>query len=171
MLLPLIYTVVTAFKPLNEIFLFPPRFFVQRPTFDNFIMMFQLASNFNVPFSRYVFNSLLVAGLGTFLYILIASLAAYPLAKYRFPGSTAFFQIVVWAILFRTEVTGIPTYILLAEMHMIDTYAALSVPALASTFGVFLMRQFLCTFPDQILDAARIDGAGEYHIFWRIVLP
>ena len=171
MLLPLIYTVVNAFKPLNEIFLFPPRFIVRHPTLDNFILMLQLASNFNVPFSRYVFNSVFVAGAGTLLYILIASLAAYPLAKYRFPGSVLFFQIVVWAILFRPEVTGIPTYILLAKMHMIDTYAAVIVPALASTFGVFLMRQFMSTFPDQILDAARIDGAGEYRIFWRIVMP
>ena len=80
MLLPLIYTVVNAFKPLNEIFLFPPRFFVRHPTLDNFILMLQLASNFNVPFSRYVFNSVFVAGAGTLLYILIVSLAAYPLA-------------------------------------------------------------------------------------------
>lgn len=171
MLLPLVYTVVNAFKPLNEIFLFPPRFFVRRPTWDNFTLMLQLASNLNVPFSRYLFNSVFIAGVGTALYILVASLAAYPLAKYRFPGSAVFFQIVVWAILFRPEVTGVPTYILLAKFNMINTYLALIVPALASTFGVFLMRQFISTFPDQVLDAARMDGAGEYRIFWRIVMP
>lgn len=171
MLLPLVYAVVNAFKPLEEFFLFPPRFFVRNPTLENFSLMLQLASNLSVPFSRYLFNSLFIACVGTALYIIIACLAAYPLAKYRFPGAVVFSQIIVWAILFRPEVTGIPTYILLSEFNMINTYWALLLPALASTFGVFLMQQFITTFPDDILEAARIDGAGEYRIFFRIVMP
>lgn len=170
-LLPLVYTAVNAFKPLNEFFLFPPRFFVRNPTLDNFTMMLQQAANLHVPFSRYLFNSLFVACVGTAAYIIIACLAAYPLAKYRFPGAAVFSQIIVWAILFRTEVTAIPTYILLSEGGMINTYFALLLPAMASTFGVFLMKQFIGSFPDDILEAARIDGAGEYRIFFRIVMP
>jgi putative chitobiose transport system permease protein len=171
MVLPLVYTVVNAFKPLNELFLFPPRFFAQHPTLDNFTMMFSLASNLWVPFLRYLFNSVFVASFGTVTYIIIASLAAYPLAKFKFPGSVVFFQLVVWAILFRTEVTAVPTYVILSGTGMINTYFALIIPALSSTFGVFLMRQFMTTIPFQIIEAARIDGAGEYHIFWNIVMP
>lgn len=171
MLLPLVYAVVNAFKPLNEFFLFPPRFFVRNPTTENFSLMLQLASNLNVPFSRYLFNSLFIGFVGTGIYIIIACLAAYPLAKYRFPGTIVFSQVIVWAILFRPEVTGIPTYIMLASFGMINTYFALLLPMLASTFGVFLMKQFIAFFPDDILEAARIDGAGEYRIFWRIVMP
>lgn len=169
--LPLVYTVVNAFKPLNELFLFPPRFFVRHPTLDNFTTMIQLCENMWVPFQRYLFNSLFITIVGTVVYVLIASLAAYPLAKHKFPGQALFFQIVVSAILFRPEVTAIPQYIVISKLGMINTYFAILLPVFAGSFGVFLMRQFMVTFPDDTIEAAKIDGAGEYKIFWSIVMP
>ncbi len=169
--LPLVYTVVNAFKPLNELFLFPPRFFVRHPTLDNFITMIQISQNMWVPFSRYLFNSVFIAVFGTFLYVIIASLAAYPLAKHKFAGSAILFQIIVSAILFRPEVTGIPQYIIISKLGMINTYLAILLPVFAGSFGVFLMRQFMITFPDDTLEAAKIDGASEYRIFWSVVMP
>lgn len=169
--LPLFYTVINAFKPLNELFLFPPRFFVRRPTLDNFTTMIQLASNMWVPFQRYLFNSLFIAIVGTVMYVIIASLAAYPLAKHKFAGSALLFQIVVSAILFRGEVTGIPQYIIISKLGMINTYFAILLPVFAGSFGVFLMRQFMVTFPNDTLEAAKIDGASEYKIFWSVIMP
>lgn len=172
MALPLVYTVITAFKPINELFLFPPRFFVRNPTLDNFVTMFQLTQAMWVPFSRYLFNSLFVAVSGTALYIIVSSLAGFSLAKYKFPGRGLYFQIVVWAILFRPEVTGIPQYIILSKFGMVNTYLALILPVLAGSFGVFLMRQFIeIAIPDEMMEAARIDGASDYRIFWTIVMP
>jgi ABC-type glycerol-3-phosphate transport system permease component len=170
-ILPLVYIVVNAFKPLNELFLFPPRFFVRHPTLDNFTTMIQLVSNMWVPFSRYLFNSLFLTIFGTVAYVIIASLAAFPLAKHKFPGSALFFQVVIAAILFRPEVTGIPQYIIISKLGMINTYFAILLPVFAGSFGVFLMRQFMVTFPTDTLEAAKIDGASEYKIFWSIVMP
>ena len=171
MALPLVYAIVTAFKPVNEIFLFPPRFFVQHPTFDNFGKVLSIVNDSWVPFGRYVLNSVFVTGIGTTAYIFIASLAAFPLAKHQFPGRNAFSKIVIWAILFRTEVTGVVVYIILAWLGMINTYWSMLLPALASSFGVFLMQQFIVSFPDTILEAARIDGAGEWRIYWSVLMP
>lgn len=171
MALPLVYAVVSAFKPMNEIFVFPPRFFVQHPTFDNFVRILSIVNDFEVPFGRTIVNSVLVTGLGTAAYIFIACLAAYPLAKHDFPGRNTFSKIVVWAILFRPEVTGIVVYIILAALGMINTYWSMLLPMLAGSFGVFLMQQFMVSFPDTILEAARIDGAGEWKIFRSILMP
>ena len=171
MALPLVYTVVTAFKPINELFLYPPRFFVQHPTGDNFVQMMSIVNNSWVPFSRYLFNSISVALLGTAAYIVIASLAAFPLAKHNFPGRKAFSSLLVWAILFRSEVTSIAVYIILARLGMINTYWSLLLPTLAGSFGVFLMQQFMVSFPNSVLEAARIDGAGEWRIYGNIVMP
>lgn len=172
MALPMVYAVLQSLKPFDELFAYPPRFFVRNPTFDNFKVAFRLAENMTVPFSRYLFNSIMVTVLGTGLYVIIASLAAYPLAKTKVPGVVFLSQIVVWALLFRTEVTEIPRYIVIAGLRIINTYFAVLLPALAGSFGVFLMRQFMVSsIPDSLLEAARIDGAGEHRIFWKIVMP
>jgi putative chitobiose transport system permease protein len=171
MALPLIYTVVTAFKPMNELFIFPPRFLVQHPTGDNFRQMFSIVNNSWVPFGRYLLNSLLVTSVGTTAYVFIASLAAYPLAKHHFPGRALFSKTVIWAILFRSEVTGVAVYIILAWLGMINTYWSLILPMMAGSFGVFLMQQFTVSFPDTVLEAARIDGAGEWGIYWHVLMP
>lgn len=172
MALPMVYAILQSLKPFDELFAYPPRFFVRNPTIDNFKVAFRLAENMTVPFSRYVFNSLMVTVIGTGLYVIIAALAAYPLAKTRVPGVTFLSNIVVWALLFRTEVTEIPRYVVLAGLGIINTYLAVLLPAMAGSFGVFLMRQFIVSsIPDSLLEAARIDGAGEHRIFWRIVMP
>lgn len=172
MILPILYAVLQAFKPLDEIFLYPPRFFVRNPTLRNFSDTFYLTESMGVPFLRYVFNSLFVTVVGTFLYIVIASAAGYSLAKGFFRGKVLLTSLVVWALLFRPEVTSIPRYIVVSKFGMVDTYWALILPALSSTLGVFLIQQFVTVaIPDATLEAARIDGASEYNIFLRIVLP
>lgn len=171
MALPLVYIVANAFKPLNEIFIFPPQFFVRRPTTENFRALYEIAQKNWVPLSRYAFNSLFVAFFGTFIYIIIASLAAYPLAKRNFPGKKMLSALVVGAILFRPEVTGVPQYIVLAKLGLVDTYASIILPTLGGTFGVFLMKQFMESIPAAIIEAAEIDGASEWQTFIQIVMP
>lgn len=169
--LPIIYSIINSFKPINELFLYPPRFFVIKPTIENYLSLFTMQLNSLVPFERYLFNSLFVAIVTTITFIIIASLAAFPLAKYKFAGKAIIMQIVVAAILFRPEVTAIPQYIIISKFRMVDTYLALIFPALATSFGVFLMSQFMSTIPDEILESANIDGCSEYGAFWRIIMP
>ena len=145
MLLPIVYTVVTAFKPMNEILLYPPRFWVKNPTTENFSTMAELAGEMWVPFERYLFNSIIVAVLGTVIYIFVASMAAYPLAKRKTKGMAIYYSVIVVAIMFRPEVTQIPLYIIMAKLGLINTYSSLILPVLAGSFGVFLMRQFMET--------------------------
>ncbi|BCS82273.1 carbohydrate ABC transporter permease [Anaerocellum diazotrophicum] len=171
MALPLVYTIVNAFKPFDEIFIFPPRLYVRRPTLDNFVLLFQLATNMWVPFSRYVFNSLFICIVGTVGHIFIASLAAYPLAKHQFAAKRIINEIIVLALLFTPQVTYIPLYIIMSNLKLIDTYGALIFPAWQMTLGLFLMRQFMTQIPDALLEAAKIDGANELKIWWRIVMP
>lgn len=168
---PLVYLVVQAFKPLNEIFIYPPRFFVKNPTLDNFRLVGQLVQNSWVPMSRYVFNSVFIAVVGTVASVIISALAAYPLSKHHFPGKALYSLLIVVMLLFRSEVTSIPSYVIIAKLGMVDTHWALLLPALAGTFGVFLMQSFMGQIPDSILEAARIDGASEYTIFWHVVMP
>lgn len=171
MLLPIIYAIVTAFKPINEIFLYPPRFWVKRPTLANFVTMIEIAQETWIPFERSLFNSVFISVLGTALYIIIASMAAYPLAKKKSKAIYFYYQILVLAILFRPEVTRTPLYIIMSKLGLINSYASLILPILSGSFGVFLMRQFIVTLPDDTLEAARVDGASEYKIFLNIIMP
>ena len=172
MVIPLFYAVIQAFKPIDEIFAYPPKFFVRRPTLNNFTVVFELCRNLWVPFSRYTFNSLFVSVAGTLGYVVIASMMAYPLAKMKFRGQKVIGLVIVWALLFRSEVLGVPQYLIISRLHMLDTYWALLLPAMSGTFGVFLMKQFMvATVPDATLEAARIDGAGDGRIFTAIVMP
>lgn len=172
MALPLVYSIIQSFKPLEEIFAYPPRFFVRNPTFDNYRQVIVLSDNLWVPFSRYLFNSFFVTVIGTLVYVTISTAAAYPLAKARFFGSKTCNIIFQWTLLFTAEVTAIPKYLIVAKLGLVDTYWAIILPYLSSTMGVFLMRQFIvASIPDSILEAARIDGASEYSIFFRIILP
>lgn len=168
--IPLLYSVMNAFKPINELYQYPPRFFVIRPTLDNFFELIRLQDDMLVPFERYAFNSILVTLLATFGYVILASLAAYPMAKHNFKGKKILITFVVSAILFRTEVTAIPQFIIISKLKMIDTYWALICPALATSFGVFLMKQFMEGIPNELLESAKIDGAGEFRLFWQIVM-
>ena len=171
MALPLVYVIVNAFKPLDEIFMFPPRFFVRNPTMNNFSELYIVLADSWVPFSRYLFNTLLIAVAGTLGNILVSSMAAYPLAKSRAPFVGFLFGMVTLALMFTQLVNDIANYMTMSALGWIDTYAALIVPGMATSFSLFLMRQFMIQIPDDLLSAARIDGAGEYAIFFRIVMP
>ncbi len=172
MALPAYYSIIQSLKPIEELFAYPPKFFVRNPTFSNYKFAIRLAGSSWVPFSRYLVNSIFVTVVGTGLYVIIASLAAYPLAKSKVPGVKFLSALVVWTLLFSDQVTAIPRYVVVAGLGMIDTYFAILIPAMAGSFGVFLMRQFMSNaIPDSVLEAARIDGAGEYKIFWRIIMP
>ncbi|NLM40130.1 MAG: carbohydrate ABC transporter permease [Firmicutes bacterium] len=169
--LPLVFAISNAFKPLNELFLFPPQFFVRNPTFDNFRDLFVLMGESWVPISRYLFNTVFITVAGTGGHVLMASMAAYVLAKHRFPGRDLFFAMVVLSLMFAYQVTAIPNYLTMSALGWLDTYAAIIVPAWSSSLGLFLMKQFMEQINDSLLEAARIDGASEFHIFWRIVMP
>lgn len=169
--LPFVYTISNAFKPLDEIFLFPPKFLVRHPTFDNFSDLVILFNSSWMPFTRYLFNTLYITLLGTAGHVVVASLGAYVLAKHHFWGQKFVFNMVVLSLMFASQVTYIPNYIILSRLHMINTHWAIIVPALASSLGVFLMKQFMEGIPDSLLEAAKIDGAREITIFWRIAMP
>ncbi len=171
MILPIVYTILQSFKPLNEINLFPPRFFVNQPTSMNYKQLLKLSSNLWVPFARYLFNSIFISVLVTVLNVLLASMCAYPLAKYRFPGSKWIFSVIIMALLFSPQVTYIPQYILISRLHMINTYWSLILPPLATTLGLYLMRQNIYLLPTSLLEAAKLDGASEYRVFWTVVMP
>ncbi len=170
-ILPLVYAVSSAFKPLDEIYLYPPRFLVKNPTFNNFQDLLVVMSSSYVPFTRYVFNTVLVTLVGTVGHLIIGSMAAYVLAKYEFPGSRKIFKIIQAAIMFNAYVLQIPTYVILSKLGWIDTYLSLMVPAFALPMGLFLMKQFMEQIPDALIEAAKIDGAKEWRIFMRIVMP
>ncbi|WP_457792271.1 carbohydrate ABC transporter permease [Anaeromassilibacillus sp. SJQ-5] len=171
MALPLLYTILQSLKPLDELFIFPPRFFVRRPTLENFIQLKNITSDLWVPFSRYLFNSVFLTVFCTAIQVVFASMAAYPLAKHKFPGQKVFFNMVVLSLLFTNEVTFIPLYIMLSSMHLINSYMALILPVAAFPLGLYLMRQNLLGFPDSVIESARIDGAKEATIFWHVIMP
>lgn len=169
--LPIVYSVISALKPLDEIFIFPPRFFVRRPTLNNFQELMELCSNLWVPFSRYVFNSVFVAVGSTALNVLFSSACAYPLAKNEFPGRKVIFNVIVFSLMFVSQVTFLPQYIIIAKMGLMDTYWALILPASGASLGVFLMKQFMEQLPHSMIEAARLDGCNEFMIFRKIIMP
>jgi ABC-type glycerol-3-phosphate transport system permease component len=171
MVLPLVYAINAAFKPLDEIFMFPPTLFVRNPTMSNFSDLLTLLTSSWVPFTRYVFNTVFITGVGIVGHVLLASAAAYPLAKHHFPGKKIFFTIVVLSLMFTPQVTAIPNYMIMSWLGFIDTYWAVIIPAFAYPLGLYLMKQFMEQIPDALLEAAKIDGANEYRIFWSIVMP
>jgi len=171
MAMPLIFTVSNSLKPLNELFYFPPRFFVRNPTLDNFSDLFMLMSDSWVPFSRYIFNTVFITASGTFGHVILASMAAYGLAKHEFPGKKLLFSIVVLSLMFSANVTAIPNYLIISALGINNTYFALILPAFAGSLGLYLMKQFMEQIPDSILESARMDGCSEFRIFWSIALP
>lgn len=171
MAFPIIYAVSSALKPLDELFKFPPRVFPQNPTFDNFSDLFVTMGKSWVTFSRYLFNTVFITFVGTFGHLIIASMGAFVLAKYEFPGGEQFFKVVTVAMMFTGYVTQIPNYLILNKLGWIDTYWAIIIPAFASPMGLFLMKQFMEGLPTSLIEAAKIDGANEWTVFWHIVMP
>ena len=171
-LLPLIYCVATSLKPLDEIMIFPPKFFVTRPTLSNFAVIPELLSGLDVPIERYIFNSLFTTIVTTFIHITVSTMAAFALTKSQLRGKKLIFNIVQFALLFNAYTLSLPQLIIMANMRIIDTYWVYILPHMASTLGVFLMKQYMEGYlSDTYLEAAKIDGAGYFRIFWQIVLP
>jgi ABC-type glycerol-3-phosphate transport system permease component len=172
MVLPLIYAIGQSFKPLEEFWVFPPRLFPVNPTFKNFKDLFRLMGDSWVPFSRYIFNTIFISVIGTAGNVILSSYSAYALAKIPFPGRKFLFKIITYSLMFSATVAGLTNFILMSKLGWIDTYLAIIVPACCTTYGLFLMKQFMDTsVPNEVLESARIDGASETKIFWRIAMP
>lgn len=171
MALPLVMIVNNALKPLDEIFVYPPKIFVRNPTVENFTDLFVLMNTSWVPFSRYILNTIIITGTGTVGHVILASLAAYPLAKHDFPGKKLLFKMVVLSIMFSWTVTQIPNYMIISWLGLNNTYLAVILPAFQFGMGLYLMKQFIEQIPDSLVESCRLDGASEYQTFWRIIMP
>lgn len=171
MILPLVMVVNNCLKPLDELFQYPPKIFVRNPTLENFSDLFRLMNDSWVPFSRYILNTILITGGGMLGHVIIASLAAYPLAKHKFPGRDTLFRMVVLSMMFSWTVTQIPQYVIISWLHINNTYMALILPACSFGMGLYLMKQFMEQLPDSLMESARLDGANEWQVFWQIVMP
>ncbi|MCR4779250.1 MAG: carbohydrate ABC transporter permease [Lachnospiraceae bacterium] len=171
MAFPFYYTLIQSIKPSEELFQFPPRLYVIRPTGEHYTELFQLMSNMWVPFSRYLFNTLFISIVGTLLHVFLAGMAAYPLAKHKFPGKDALFALILLGLMFVGQVTFLPTFIIIAKLNLLNTYWAYLLPSIGASLGLFLMKQFIEQLPNALLEAARIDGENEWGIYYKIVLP
>jgi ABC-type glycerol-3-phosphate transport system permease component len=171
MLLPIVFIFSTAFKPAEELFAYPPRFFVVNPTLKNFVDLFTLMSIADVPVSRYLFNSILVTAISVAASIVVSTAAAYALSKKRFKLKSVLFAINTVALMFVPIAVTIPRFLIIAKMGLIDSFAVHILPALAMPVGVFLLKQFIDGIPNEIIEAAQIDGASDVDIYWRIILP
>lgn len=164
--IPLYWMVATSFTQPTLTMKFPPDVIPKNPTLANFKELFNEPIIF-----RWTLNSLIVATSVTLAQIFLCAMAGYSLAKKKFPGSKILFSIYIASMMIPGQVTLVPLYILVSKFHMINTYWGLILPAIAAPFGVFMMRQFMMSVPDEILEAARIDGAGEFKTFIKIVMP
>lgn len=172
MFIPMLYVIIQSLKPLDELFIFPPRFYVVRPTLDNFTDLFSLLNDSWVPFSRYIFNTVFLTLCGTFGNLIIGSLGAYALSKLKFPGRNLIFKVVVLSLMFHQTVNQVAHFIILSSLGFIDTYLAIIVPSLAGSMGVYLMKQFFdSSVSDAVLESARLDGASEFRTFLTIAMP
>ena len=169
--LPLLFSITLSLKPLDELWVFPPTLFVKNPTLKNYSDLFAIMSNSLVPFSKYIYNTIFITGVGTFLHVVIASMCAYGLAKFQFKGKNFIFSMIVLSLMFSGAVTNIPNFMIMRYLRLVDTQFAIIIPAIGSTLGLYLMKQFMEQIPDSILEAARVEGATEMHLFMRIVMP
>lgn len=166
MLAPYAFMAVSAFKPQGEIFAAPLTFFPRHITTDSFSLLFDL-----VPYARWYLNSLIIAVFGTALTLTISSMAGFAFSKYEFRGKNLLFVMVLGTVLVPFQVLLVPQFQIIRALGGFNTYWALIVPVAANAFAVFLMRQYTISVPDELLDAARVEGAGEFRLWWRIVLP
>ena len=171
MALPIIFIICHAFKPMDELFAFPPKFFVSRPTLDNFRNLFSQSNDSGIPLSRYVFNSVLITTLVVFASIIISSMAGYALSKMRFKSKGVLLEINNLALMFVPVAVMIPRYLVIDKVGISDTYFAHILPLLAMPVGLFLIKQFMDQIPDELIEAATIDGANEFQVYLKIIMP
>lgn len=168
---PMVAMICRAFMPLEELYIYPPRIFVHKPTLSNFRDLLTSLNSSTVPFARYVFNSLWVTIVTVFLSVVVCSMGAYGLVKHKPVGAATIFAVVLAALSFSAHVTKIPNYMVVSGMGLINSYGALIIPSIAVAYNFFLVKQFCEQLPDSLLEAARIDGAKELRIFWTIAMP
>jgi ABC-type glycerol-3-phosphate transport system permease component len=171
MLLPIIFIFSNAFKPPDELFAFPPRFFVVSPTMKNFTDLFAKLSTSGIPVSRYLFNSALITIATVLASILVSSMAAYALSKKRFKLKQTLFAVNNVALMFVPIAVTIPRFLVIENLNLLDTFWVHILPVLAMPVGLFLLKQFIDGIPDEVIEAAQIDGASDWWIYWRIILP
>ena len=172
MFLPLYYIVVQSLKPLDELWMFPPRFIVMKPTFNNYKELFVQMNVSWVPFSRYIFNTVFVTVVGTVGNLFFSSLAAYSFSKIKFPGRRWMFKTIRTSLMFHATVTSITSFFIMSKLGWVDTYLARIIPAFGTTLGLYLMKQFMdSAVSDAVLESARLDGASELKTFWVIAMP
>ena len=168
---PIIYIICHAFKPMDELFAFPPKFFVTNPSGINFTNLFQQAAGSTVPFSRYVFNSLIVTGAVLLLSILISTMAAFALSKMNFLGKNAMMEVNNLALMFVATAVVIPRYLTISSTGILDTWLAHILPLIAMPVCLFLIKQFMDQVPNSLLEAAQLEGANAFTIYLKIILP
>ncbi len=171
MIFPMVYAINSALKPLDELFMFPPKIFARNPTLDNFSDLFVTMGKSWVTFSRYLFNTVFITVAGTAGHLIVASMGAFVLAKYDFPGNQTFFKLITISMMFTGYVTTIPNYLIINALGWVDTYWSIIIPAFASPMGLFLMKQFMEGLPMSLIEAAKIDGANEWRVFMNVVMP
>lgn len=171
MLLPIIFIFSNAFKPLEELFAYPPRFFVVHPTTKNLGDLFTLMSASDVPVSRYLFNSIVITVVSMAASLVVSSTAAFALSKKRFKLKQTLFAVNTVALMFVPVAVTIPRFLIIAKLGLIDSALVHVLPALAMPVGLFLLKQFIDSIPNEVIEAAQIDGASDLQVYWRIVLP
>ncbi|MBE5833152.1 MAG: carbohydrate ABC transporter permease [Butyrivibrio sp.] len=171
MALPIIFIANHAFKPMDELFAFPPTFFVKNPTLENFTKLIKFSRTSGVPMSRYIFNSLIVTVLTVGLSLFFTTCAAFALSKIRFKGRDTMLQINQLAIMFVATAVLIPRYLVICKMGMIDTVWAHVLPLIAYPVALFLVKQFVEQVPDSLIEAAYMDGATDFQVYRKIIIP
>ena len=169
--LPIVYIFNHAFKPIDELFAWPPRFFVINPTFKNFNDLFQMASTTGIPASRYLFNSIIIAIIVVVASIVVGSMAGFALSKLKFKLKKPMLFANNIALMFVGTAVVIPRCLVVERLGLIDTFWVHIIPSLAIPVGLFLIKQFIDQIPEELIEAAKIDGAGHFRIYWSIVLP
>ena len=169
--LPIVFIFFHAFKPMEELFAFPPKFITTHPTLDNFRNLIKASRSASIPLSKYVFNSILITGAVVFGSLLFSTMAAYALSKLRFKGRSTMMQINQIALMFVSVAVMIPRYLVINKLGLIDTFLAEILPLVALPVGLFLIKQFVDQVPDSLIEAAYMDGAREWQIYWKVILP
>jgi ABC-type glycerol-3-phosphate transport system permease component len=171
MLLPIVFIFSHAFKPLDELFAYPPRFLVSNPTFQNFIDLFAKMGNSGIPVTRYLFNSIIITLVTVFATIIVSTTAAFALSKKRFKLKKTLFMVNTVALMFVPIAVSIPRFLIIEKIGLMNTFFVHIVPGLAMPVGLFLLKQFMDQIPDSVIEAAEMDGANDVQIYWKIILP
>jgi len=171
MAMPLIFIANHAFKPMEELFAFPPTFFVRNATMDNFTKLIKFSRTAGIPLSRYVFNSIIVTILTVGLSLLFTTCAAFALAKIKFKGRNLMMQINQIALMFVAVAVLIPRYLVVCQLGMIDSIWAHILPLVAYPVALFLVKQFVEQVPDSLIEAAYMDGATDMQVYWKLIIP